>query len=151
MAKGIAKGKKLSRSKRASAQESKKARPNKPLKKPSKASPARAARAKVAASGARPVLAARLNPQVTLQAQPGGALAAMFNDYSIELGSFSARAIAQAEALRDGLPVAFFAKADALSREVHQLTRRLAMFGLMEFPLTHGDTELFVIEPPTAE
>src|SRR6516164_6643651 len=99
MARGIASGKKVSRSKRVRAQESRKARPKKPLKKPLKKSlktaPARAARGKAAASGTRAVLSARLNPQVSLQARPGGALAARFNDYSVELGTFSARAIAQ--------------------------------------------------------
>jgi len=123
----------------------KKARSKKPLK----ASPA--ARGKAAAGGVQAVLAARLNPQVSLQTQPGGALAARFNDYSIELGKFSARAIAQAEALYDGLPLSFFAKADALAREVHQLAKRLAMFGLLEFPFAQGDSELLVIEPQTAD
>jgi SagB-type dehydrogenase family enzyme len=152
MARGIAKGKaEDSRVKRANAQKSKKARSKKPLK----ASPARAARAKAktqaATSSAQAVLSARLNPQVTLQAQPGGVLAAVFNDYAIELGIFSPRAIAQAAALRDGLPLASLAKADALSREMHQLAKRLAMFGLMEFPFAQGNAELFVIEPQTAD
>jgi SagB-type dehydrogenase family enzyme len=152
MAKAFAKGKKISRSKRASAQESRKARPERPLKKPMKAAArARAARGKATAGGAPAVLSARLNPQVSLLAQPGGGLAACFNDYSIELGTFSAPAIAQAEAVYDGLPLSFFAKADALSRELHQLTKRLAMFGLMEFPFAQGDAELFVIEPQTAD
>ena len=151
MAKAIANGKKLSRSKRPGARDSKKAQPKKILKKPSKTPPARAARGKAAAGGAQAILAARLNPQVSLQLQSGGALAACFNDYSIELGTFSARAIDAAEALYDGLPLSFFAKADALAREVHQLAKRLAMFGLMEFPFAQGDSELFVIEPQTAD
>ena len=158
MARAIAKGKaKDPHVKRAKAQKSKQARSKKPLK----ISPARAAKAKAkakvatkakAATGsAQAVLSARLNPQVTLQAQPGGVLAAVFNDYAIELGTFSPGAIAAAAALRDGLPLAFFAKADALSREIHQLAKRLATFGLMEFPFARGDAELFVIEPQTAD
>jgi len=128
------------------ASRSKKARAKTPLK----AAPAPVARGKAAASGGQAVLSARLNPQVSLQAQPGGALAACFNDYSIELGRFSARAIAQAEALYDGLPLSFFAKADALARELHQLAKRLAMFGLLEFSFAQGSSELFAIEPQTA-
>ena len=151
MAKAIANGKKVSRSKGAGARDSKMAQAKKSLKKPLKKPPARAARGKAATSGARAVLAARLNPQVSLQAQPGGALAACFNDYAIELGTFSARAIDAAEALHDGLPLSFLAKADALTREVHRLAKRLAMFGLMEFPFAQGDSELFVIEPQTAD
>ena len=76
MAKAIANGKKVSRSKGAGARDSKMAQAKKSLKKPLKKPPARAARGKAATSGARAVLAARLNPQVSLQAQPGGALAA---------------------------------------------------------------------------
>jgi SagB-type dehydrogenase family enzyme len=156
MAKGTAQGKAKgdgkgngegSRTKRAKAPASNKARSKRPLK----ATPTPAARAKAATGSAQAVLSARLKPEVTLQAQRDGALAACFNDYSIELGTFSPRAIEQAASLSEGLPLAFFAKADALAREVHQLTRRLAMFGLIEFPFAHRDAELFVIEPQTAD
>jgi SagB-type dehydrogenase family enzyme len=152
MARGNAKGKaKDSRLKRANAQKSKKAQSKRPLKAPSARAAHAKTKTKAATSSAQTVLSARLNPQVTLQAQPGGVLAAVFNDYAIELGTFSPSAIAQAAVLRDGLPLALFAKADALSREVHQVTKRLVMFGLMEFPFAQGDAELFVIEPQTAD
>ena len=118
----------------------------------SKASPVRASRAKAktAKPGKQAVLWARLNPQVTLQPQPGGALAACFNDYAIELGRFSAGTIARAEALREGLPLSSFASKSTLDQEIFRLVERRAQLGLLEFPFGDGDANLFVIEPQTA-
>jgi SagB-type dehydrogenase family enzyme len=129
----------------ANASRSKKARSE---KKPSKTSPARA---KPTPRSAQAVLSARLNPQVILQAQSGGALAAHFNGYAIDLGRFSVGAIERAQGLREGLPLSSFGGADALSREVHQLARRLAMFGLLEFPFVQAGAELVVIEPQISD
>jgi SagB-type dehydrogenase family enzyme len=141
MAKGIAKSKaKGSRTKPANASRSKRAR--------MKPSPARA---KVATRGAQAVLSARLNPQVTLQAELGGALAARFNDYAIELGRFSVLAIERAQGLRQGLLLSSFASGSAPDREISLLVERLAQFGLLEFPFGNGDTDLLVIEPQTAD
>jgi SagB-type dehydrogenase family enzyme len=120
-------------------------RPKKPRSKPSPA------RVKVATRGAQAELFAHLNPQVTLQAQPGGVLAAVFNDYAIELGRFSAGTIARAEGLYEGLPLSSFASKGASDQEPFRLVERLAQYGLLEFPFGDGAADLIVIEPQTAD
>jgi SagB-type dehydrogenase family enzyme len=122
---------------------------SRPKRTRSKTSPARAPRA--AASGVQAVLSARLKPQVTLQAQRGGTLAAHFDDYSIEIGRFSVAAIARADGLHEGLPLASFASKSALDQEILRLVERLSQYGLLEFPFGVGAADLMVIEPQTSD
>jgi SagB-type dehydrogenase family enzyme len=103
---------------------------------------------------AAPVISARLNERVTLEAQAGGAIAACFDGYTFELGKFSAGAFKRAQALRSGLPIGFFTPArSAVEKEIALLVRRLARSGLLEYrlaPLRSGK-DLIVIEPQTAD
>ena len=54
-------------------------------------------------------LSARLLSHVTLQAQAGGDIAALFDDVSLGLGKFSAATAERAKDLRVGLPLSAFA------------------------------------------
>jgi SagB-type dehydrogenase family enzyme len=101
---------------------------------------------------AAPVLSARLNDRVTLEADAGGKIAATFDGYSVPLGSFSAGAVKRAQGLRIGLPLASFASArKPLDQEIALLVRRLAHSGLVEYRLARGDTDMVVIEPQQAD
>jgi SagB-type dehydrogenase family enzyme len=95
-------------------------------------------------------LSARLGSHVTLETHPDGSIAARFEGYSVALGKFSAGAAERAQALRTGLPLAAFAPARrSIDKEMHQLVRRLAGHGLLEYRLGRdrdGD-EHVVIEP----
>jgi SagB-type dehydrogenase family enzyme len=97
-----------------------------------------------------PVLSARLNARFTLQAQADGRVAAAFEDYAVELGTFSANAIKLARGLHKGLSLASFsAQGSAVEREVDLLVRRLARHGLLEYRLARprSDEDIVVIEP----
>jgi SagB-type dehydrogenase family enzyme len=101
-----------------------------------------------------PVLSARLNARFTLQAQADGRVTAGFEDYAVELGTFSANAMKLARGLRTGLPLASFsAQGNSVEREVDLLVRRLARHGLLEYRLAcaRGDEDIVVIEPQTAD
>lgn len=101
-----------------------------------------------------PVLSARLNARFTLQAQADGRVAAVFEDYAVELGTFSASAVKHAQALRTGLPLASFsADGSPVDREIDLLVRRLARHGLLEYRLARArsDEDIVVIEPQTAD
>jgi len=100
---------------------------------------------------ATPALSVRLNERVALQVQPDGGLAAMVDDYPVELGRFSTPVLARAEALHDGLPLASFAGKNALAQETAALVRRLARRGLVEYRFARGAKDLVVIEPQLAD
>ena len=101
---------------------------------------------------AAPVLSARLNDRVTLEADAGGKIAATFDGYSVQLGNFSAGAVKRAQGLRTGLPLASFASArKQLDQEIALLVQRLAHRGLVEYRLARGDTDMVVIEPQQAD
>jgi SagB-type dehydrogenase family enzyme len=91
----------------------------------------------------------RLLSHVTLQAQAGGDIAALFDDVSLGLGKFSAAAAERAKDLRVGLPLSAFAPGSrATDKEVLVLVRRLAGRGLIEYRLGRARGEdLVVIEP----
>lgn len=99
---------------------------------------------------AAPILSARLNPQIALEAREDGSIAACFDGYSDALGKFGAGVMERAECLRTGLPFDHFAsdsrKADA---EVDLLVRQLARRGLLEYRLglSLDDSDQVVIEP----
>jgi SagB-type dehydrogenase family enzyme len=103
---------------------------------------------------AAPVIAARLNERVTLEAQAPGNVAACFDGYRVELGKFSAAAVKSALALRTGLPITSFTPArSAVNKEIALLVRRLAHSGLLEYrvaPLRSGK-DMIVIEPQMAD
>jgi SagB-type dehydrogenase family enzyme len=101
---------------------------------------------------AAPVLSARLNDRVTLEADVGGKIAATFDGYSVQLGNFSAGAVKRAQGLRTGLPLASFVSArKPLDQEIALLVQRLAHRGLVEYRLARGDTDMVVIEPQQAD
>jgi SagB-type dehydrogenase family enzyme len=97
-----------------------------------------------------PVVAARLNARVTLEAQADGNVAARFDGYAAGLGKFSAEALDRVQGLRSGLPLASFSPPrKAIDREIDLLIRRLAQRGLLEYRLgrARGKDDLVVIEP----
>jgi len=100
-----------------------------------------------------PVIFARLNGPVTLQARVDGEIAACFEGYAIGLGKFSARAADRAQELRTGLPIASFASGGGIDKEIDLLIRRLARRGLLEYCLRRSpkDDDLLVIEPQTPD
>jgi SagB-type dehydrogenase family enzyme len=97
-----------------------------------------------------PVISARLSGQITLEARTDGNIVACFDGYSVGLGQFSAGAVARAQDLRTGLPLASFASdGRTADKEIDLLVRRLARHGLLEYRLgPSGDgNDLVVIEP----
>jgi SagB-type dehydrogenase family enzyme len=101
-----------------------------------------------------PVLSARLNERFTLQTQADGRIAAGYDGYAVELGTFSASAVKRARELRTGLPLnSFSADGSLVDREIDLLVRRLARHGLLEYRLARArsDEDIVVIEPQTAD
>jgi SagB-type dehydrogenase family enzyme len=97
---------------------------------------------------AAPVVSARLNARVHLQAQPGGNVAASFDGYSVGLGKFSIDALKRARAIGAGLPLASFSPSrKAVDKEIALLVERLARTGLVEYRFGTASRELAVIEP----
>jgi SagB-type dehydrogenase family enzyme len=94
-------------------------------------------------------LSVRLLSHVTLQAQAGGDIVALFDDVSLSLGKFSRAAAERAKDLRVGLPLSTFASGNReTDKEVLVLVRRLAGRGLIEYRLGRARNEdLVVIEP----
>jgi SagB-type dehydrogenase family enzyme len=114
----------------------------------------RASRAKTAKTkSAAPPLSARLNAQVTLEAQEGGSVSASLDGYSIELGKFDPDVVKRASELHTGLRLVALASTTAKNKGIEQLVRRLARRGLLEYPLSHARDrrELVVIEPQVAD
>jgi SagB-type dehydrogenase family enzyme len=92
----------------------------------------------------------RLLGHVTLQAQAGGEIAAGFDDVSVGLGTFSAKAADRAQDLRTGLPLSAFASGSRdIDKEILLLVRRLAGRGLVEYHLggSRNGEDVVVIEP----
>jgi SagB-type dehydrogenase family enzyme len=99
---------------------------------------------------AAPIISARLSGHITLEAQADGNAAAWFDGYSVNLGKFSAAALARAQDLRSGLPLTSFgSKGRPVDKEIDLLVRRLAQSGLLEYRLARaGDAkDQVVIEP----
>jgi SagB-type dehydrogenase family enzyme len=103
----------------------------------------------------RPAISARLSSYITLQAQADGSILGCFEGgHSIGLGKFSPGAVARAEGLRVGLPLASFAPDGSnVEKEIDLLVRRLAQRGLVEYRLgaAHGSEDAVVIEPQMAD
>jgi SagB-type dehydrogenase family enzyme len=99
-----------------------------------------------------PVLAARLNARVALEAQTDGNVVARFDSYAQGLGKFNASTLKRLGELRDGLPLASVRHGGAADKEIDLLLQRLAHSGLLEYrlgPARGGDQ--FVIEPQLAD
>ncbi len=100
-----------------------------------------------------PVIAVRLNRQLSPQMQADGSIAAVVDGNFVNLGHLSPAAMERARGLTDGLPLASFAGNSAIAREVDALARRLARHRLLEYRLfhPHDQHDLVVIEPQAAE
>ena len=98
-------------------------------------------------------ISARLNPRITLEAQPDGSIAACFDGYSDGLGRFSTGTMDRAQALRRGLPLDFVSGGRDPDREIELLVQRLARRGLLEYRLgdATGKKDQVVIEPQVAD
>ncbi|WP_342740969.1 SagB family peptide dehydrogenase [Bradyrhizobium sp. B117] len=81
--------------------------------------------------------------------QPDGNIAAFLDDYSVNLGQFSAAAMDRARDLNTGLPLASFAGKSIVAREIDALVHRLARQGLLEYRLSSSrNTQDFVVIEP---
>jgi SagB-type dehydrogenase family enzyme len=100
-----------------------------------------------------PVIAARLNGQVTLTAVADGSVVARFGDYAQGLGKFSPATLERLHQLRTGLPLGAVGGGRATGKDIEHLIRRLALSGLLEYRFgpAHGRQDQVVIEPQMAE
>lgn len=96
-----------------------------------------------------PVISARVNSHIALEAQTGGIVAARFSGYSVGLGRFSPPIAGRLQELRKGIALASFAGTRQADKEMDVLVRRLARSGFLEYgfgPVGAGQ-DLLVIEP----
>ena len=103
---------------------------------------------------APPTISARLSGHITLEARVDGSIAACFDGHSVELGKFSAGAVANAQHLRTGLPLTSFASdGGAVDKEIDLLVRRLSRRGLLEYRLgrSRDGKDQVVIEPQVSD
>lgn len=100
-----------------------------------------------------PVIAIRLNRQLSPQMQADGSIAVSVDGNFINLGHISPAAMDRARHLTDGLPLASFAGKSAVAREVDALAHRLARHGLLEYRLSfpRDEQDIAVIEPQVGE
>jgi SagB-type dehydrogenase family enzyme len=94
-------------------------------------------------------LAARLAAHVVLEPRANGEIVACFRGHRVGLGKLSVGATERAQHLRSGLPLRTLSSGVRdIDREVHELVRRLAGHGLLEYRLgpRPGEDEV-VIEP----
>jgi SagB-type dehydrogenase family enzyme len=99
---------------------------------------------------AAPVVSARLNAHVHLQAQGDGNVTASFDDFTLPLGRYSIDALKRAQGIGAGLPFASFSSAKRVDKEIALLVRRLARTGLLEYRLGTANKDLAIIEPQIA-
>jgi SagB-type dehydrogenase family enzyme len=96
------------------------------------------------------LLFARLNPGVTLESGTEGSLSALCDGQAIRLGKYSARSVQRAADLETGLQLDAAGLSDAEGqKEIHELVRRLALYGVVEYRLARAQrgADLVVIEP----
>jgi SagB-type dehydrogenase family enzyme len=93
---------------------------------------------------ARPIVSVRLIDRIELETRTDGSIAAYFEGNAVGLGKYGASAVASAEELRTGLPLA-----RAADKDIDLLVRRLARRGLVEYRLGRAgdDKDQVVIEP----
>ena len=94
-------------------------------------------------------LAARLAAHVELEPRANGEIVACFRGHRVGLGKLSVGATERALYLRSGLPLRTLSSGVRdIDREVHELVRRLAGHGLLEYRLgTRPEEDEVVIEP----
>ena len=95
-------------------------------------------------------MSARLNAHVHLQAEPDGNVTASFDDFSLSLGKYSIDALKRAQGIGAGLPLASFASARVVDKEIALLVQRLARTGLLEYRFGTSNKDLAIIEPQAA-
>ena len=97
-------------------------------------------------------VSARLSAHVTLDVQPSGEIAALFNGIALGLGKVSAATAKRAQGLRTGLPLNAVAGKGA-NKELAPLVRRLARLGLLEYRVSASSTgkDQIIIEPQTPD
>jgi SagB-type dehydrogenase family enzyme len=91
---------------------------------------------------------------VALEVRANGAIVASFHGHSVGLGTLNPEAADRAMRLDAGLPLASFAPGGGdVDSQVHQLVRRLARHGLLEYRVQHPRTgaDQVVIEPQSAD
>jgi SagB-type dehydrogenase family enzyme len=99
---------------------------------------------------AAPVVSARLNAYVHLQAQGDGSVIASFDEFSLPLGKYSIDALKRAQGIGAGLPLASFSSAKLVDKEIALLVERLARTGLLEYRFGTAGRDLAIIEPQVA-
>jgi SagB-type dehydrogenase family enzyme len=95
-------------------------------------------------------LFARLITQVALETRRDGTIAACFEGYSVDIGTFSAETAKRAQSLRSGLALSSIASDEQhIDQELQTLVRRLAGHGLLEYPLrrARAGVDQVVVEP----
>jgi SagB-type dehydrogenase family enzyme len=99
---------------------------------------------KTGSRNARPTVSVRLINRIELETRTDGSIAAYFEGNAVGLGKFGASAIASAEELRTGLPLA-----RTKDKDIDLLVRRLARRGLVEYRLgrARDGKDQVVIEP----
>ncbi len=103
---------------------------------------------------AAPALSVRLIPQIALETQADGKIAACIGEHRIGLGKFNTDTIKRAQALHTGRALVSFASdGPTPDREIELLVRRLAQRGLVEYRFGRAgdDKDLFVIEPQASD
>jgi len=102
---------------------------------------------------AAPLLAARLNAQVTLETEADGSLVARLGGFTQGLGKFTPAISKHIAELRTGLPLTSFSGGRAADKEIDLLVRRLARSGLVEYRLgpAQGGQDQVTIEPQMAD
>jgi SagB-type dehydrogenase family enzyme len=99
-------------------------------------------------------LSVRLSGHVTLDVRKNGEVVADIEGYAFGLGTVSADAAKDVRRLSTGLPLASFAAGRrTIDREIAQVVRRLAIRGLLEYPVVRppkGD-DVIVVEPQTPD
>ncbi len=86
----------------------------------------------------RPGLSARLNGRGKLEAHSNGAIVACLEEYTVNLGAFSAAAWDAAQELATGLPLGSLGPGGgSTAKELDVLVRRLAGHGLLEYRAGH--------------
>jgi SagB-type dehydrogenase family enzyme len=101
-------------------------------------------------ASAAPVVSARLNAHVHLQAQGDGNVTASFDDFSLPLGKYSIDALKRAQGIGAGLPLKSFSSAKIVDKEIALLVERLARTGLLEYRFGTASKDLAIIEPQIA-
>ena len=93
-------------------------------------------------------LFARLGPSVTLERGADGNISVLVDSRVIALGKFSTSVAKHAANLKAGLQLDAFGSSDS-EKEIHELVRRLARCGLLEYRLARArrGADLVIIEP----